>query len=191
MPEVEIIDITSQLFGVTEAKAQLEWMEHALDDMHGVLEGIVGDIHRQTLAQFVSEGAFLGDPWEALDPSTVKDKTMAGDLFPDWPLVASGEMMDSATSNEGDFSVSDVMEHEALLTLDWERDGWNIPALQQLGVPREWVHRRAYVTSTGKHVKATAYWWELPSRPFWEATDHLEDEGADRIVAWVMFDPFG
>ena len=185
MPAVEYVEVDAHLYGEGEARAQIEWMEHALDDMHGVLEGIVDDIHRQTLNQFLSEGSLLGTPWDALEPSTVTEKAAGGDLFPAWPLVASGAMMDSATSNSGPFSVGDVLEHSAELSLDWERDGWNIPALHQLGVPWRMVHRRAYVTRTGDQVDATSYMWHLPSRPFWEATDHLSDEGADRIIDWV------
>jgi ligand-binding SRPBCC domain-containing protein len=66
-----------------------------------------------------------------------------------------------------------------------DRDGWNIPALQQLGVPWRIVNRRAYTTHSGERVAATSYWWHLPARPFWKATDELADEGANRIVAWV------
>jgi len=185
MATFELIDIDTHLIGYTAAKTRIHWMEHALDDMHGVLEGIVGDVHRQTLEQFVSEGAALGDPWEPLDPSTVQDKTLAGAAFPDWPLVDTGEMMDSATTSDGPYSVGDTLEHEAWLSLDMDRDGWNIPALQQLGVPWRIVNRRAYTTHSGERVAATSYWWHLPARPFWKATDELADEGANRIVAWV------
>ncbi|MGH3415433.1 MAG: hypothetical protein ACRDSS_03100 [Actinocrinis sp.] len=185
----EIVDIDQHTVGLKEAHATIARMSHALDDMHGVLASIVEDVHRQTLAQFVSEGAALGDPWAALDPSTVAAKTTAGYGLPDWPLVATGQMMDSATSDSGPYSVGDVAEHEAWLSLDWERDGWNIPALHQTGVPWEIVHRRAYTTRTGEHVSGTSYWWHLPARPFWEATDRLADEGAEKIARWVMFNP--
>ena len=182
----EIATVDTHVYGLTAADARLAWIDHALHHMHGVMEGIVSDVHRQTLAQFASEGGALGDPWAPLDPSTVEDKTQEGYLFPGWPLVASGKMMDSATSNDGPYSVGATLEHEAWLSLDWERDGYNIPALHQTGVPWRIVHRRAYTTKAGEQVPATSYWWHLPARPFWRATDMLGDEGVDRIVAWVF-----
>lgn len=185
--DFEYIDVDTHVIGLADAKAQLHWMEHALDDMNSVLEDIVADIHRQTLAQFVSEGSALGDPWDQLDPTTVADKTRSEDAFPEWPLVATGAMMDSATSQTGPFSVGDVLEHQAWLGLDWDRDGWNIPLLHQLGVPETLVRRRAYTRHDGTHVAATSYLWHLPARPFWKATDALADEGADHIARWVMF----
>lgn len=179
-----VVDVDTHIVGLADAKAQLHWMEHALEHMHEPLEGIVDDIHRQTLAQFASEGGLLGDPWAPLDPSTVQDKTRQGDLFPGWPLVATGEMMDSASSSTGPFSVGETLEHEAWLSLDWERDGWNIPLLQQLGVePRQVTQHRHHKDGTPYTV---TYWWHLPSRPFWKATDQLADEGADQISRWVM-----
>jgi hypothetical protein len=185
VPEVaEIGYLDLDVAGGTTARAQLHWMEHALDDMHEVLEDIVGDIHRQTLAAFASEGAAIGDPWAALDPDTVQDKSRSGDAFPAWPLVATGEMLDSATSNTGPFSVGETLEHEAWLSLDWERDGWNIPLLHQLGVERREVTQHRH-HKDGTEYQVT-YWWHLPSRPFWKATDRLADEGADTIARWVM-----
>jgi hypothetical protein len=184
--DADVVEITTHVFGLDAALARLQWAEHALHDMHEPIEEIVTDIHRQTLAQFMSEGAALGDPWAELDPSTVRQKALAGDLFPQWPLVATGAMMDSATSSNGPFSITDVAEQEAVLSLDWERDGWNIPLLHQLGVPWRIVHRRAYTTRSGEQVPATSYWWHLPARPFWEATDELADEGIDHIAAWIL-----
>jgi hypothetical protein len=71
-----------------------------------------------------------------------------------------------------------------------DRDGWNIAALQQYGVPWERVHRRAYETKSGHHIKATSYMWHLPPRPMLVATEELLQDGADRIVDHV-FNPLG
>lgn len=174
----------SHLEGGARASAEIELMEHALADMHDVLKDIVADIHRQTLAQFASEGAALGDPWTPLDPSTIAEKERSGAPFPDWPLVDTGKMMDSATSSDGPYSVGDTMEHEAWLSLDWERDGYNIPLLHQVGVPWRLVTARRHRADGTTHL--VSYMWHLPSRPFWQATDALADEGADRIVAHVL-----
>lgn len=183
LDDFEILDIDTYTVGLDAAQRMLHELEAALADMHGPLEEIVEDFHRQTLAQFVSEGAVLGDPWDALEESTVAEKASTGALFPEWPLVDTGRMMESATSNEGPYSVGEIGDEQATLSLDWERDGYNIPLLHQLGVPRRMVHRRAYVTHTGKHVAATSYMWHLPSRPFWGVTDALADEGIDHIAA--------
>jgi hypothetical protein len=180
---VALVEIDTHVFGLPSAEAQLAWIEHALADMHEPLEGIVEDIHRQTLAAFTSEGSIIGEPWEQLDPSTVKDKTREGFPFPDWPLVATGEMMDSASSNSGPYSVGATYEHQAWLSLDWERDGWNIPALHQLGVPWRLVTQHRHHKDGSAYT--VTYWWHLPSRPFWKATDYLADEGIDRIEDWI------
>lgn len=180
---VEIIE-DARLEGAAHAAAEIALMDHALSDMHDVLDGIIRDIHRQTLAQFASEGAALGDPWSPLAPSTVAEKTREGAPFPDWPLVRTGQMMDSATSSDGPFSVGETMEHEAWLSLDWERDGYNIPLLHQLGVPWRMVTARRHRADGTTHM--VSYMWHLPARPFWEATDALADDGADRIIAHVL-----
>lgn len=180
-----LVEIDSHWEGLDLAQARLDAMAAGLDDMHAPLDGIVEDIHRQTFEQFVSHGSALGHPWDPLEPSTVANKARAVNLFPDWPLVATGALMDSA-SGDGPFSIGETGAHEATLSLDWTRDGWNIPALHQEGVPWEIVNRKAYTTRRGHHVKATSYWWHLPARPFWEATDLDESEGADRIVAHVF-----
>lgn len=177
-----IADLDTHLFGLAEAHATLRAMEYRLDHMHEPLEEIVSDIHRQTLAAFVSHGAALGEPWEALDPSTVAEKT-GRYPFPDWPLVASGQLMISATG-DGDYSLTDIGQHTAELALDFDRDGWNIAALQQTGVPRrEVTQNRHHEDGSGYTV---SFMWHLPARPYWKATDHLAEEGADHIVDFVM-----
>lgn len=181
-----VIDIDSYTVGFDTARARIREIEAALANMHEPVDEIVKDIHRQTLAQFVSEGAALGDPWEPLEPGTVKDKAAGGALFAEWPLVDTGALMDSASSTTGPFSVSDILDHSATLELDFERDGWNIAALQQLGVEPRMVHRRAYVTHEGTHVRATSYEWHLPARPYWEATEALGEEGLEHIAVHIF-----
>lgn len=189
MPAVEVATVETHVFGLTEAEATLLGMEYRLEHMHDPLEAIVADIHRQTLAAFVTDGGAIGEGWSALDPSTVQDKTRAGFPFPDWPLVATGAMMDSATSNTGPFSVGETLEQEAWLSLDWERDGYNIPFLQQTGVPWRTVTQHRHRDDGSEYT--VTYWWHLPSRPFWKATDALADEGAGVIADWVMGSPLG
>jgi hypothetical protein len=181
LTDFEIVDIDTYTVGLDRARLMLHELEAALADMHGVLEDIIGDFHRQTLAQFASDGGVLGEPWEPLEPGTVAEKAASGSLFPEWPLVDTGKMMASATG-DGPYSVTDIADQAAALSLDWERDGYNIPLLHQLGVPERLVHRRAYVTRTGKRIRATSYMWHLPSRPFWGFTEALADEGIDRIA---------
>lgn len=187
MPVVEIGTIDTQLVGWTPgADDRLEAIEAALEDMHRPLVEIRDDVYDHTLEQFASWGAESGDPWEHLAPSTIAEKSAHHYPAPEWPLVATGELMDSASTETGPFSEGEVLTSEAWIGVDWERDGYQIPVLHQEGVPWEVVHRRAYTRSDGTDVKATSYLWHLPSRPIFTVTDELADQGLDHIVAYVF-----
>lgn len=186
MPVVEIGTIDSHLVGWSAAQVRLHRIEWALENMHDPLEEIVGDVHRHTAEQFASWGAVSGDPWEHLAASTVRSKRSKGYLTPEWPLVATGDMMASATSSEGPFSEGETLESEAWLGVDWEENGYQIPVLHQEGVPWRIVHRRAYTRADGTRVGATSYLWHLPARPIFTVTDELARQGSDRIVAHVF-----
>lgn len=186
MAVVEIGTIDAHVIGWADAEARLHAMERALENMHEPLEGIVRDVERHTLEQFETWGAISGDPWAALDPSTVSEKAREHDPTPDWPLVATGALLESATSPVGPFSEGETLESEAWLGVDWERDGYQIPVLHQQGVPWTEVHRKAYTRADGTPVKATSYMWHLPARPIYTVTDELADKGATRIEAHVF-----
>lgn len=181
-----VADIDMYTFGLAEADLTLIEIRRALENMHEPLEQIIRDMERHTLAQFESRGWESGDPWAALDPSTVAEKERHGAPFPDWPLVDTGAMMESATSPVGPYSEGATLRSEAWMGVDWERDGWQIPALHQEGVPWELVHRRAYVTRDGRHIPATSYMWHLPARPIFTLTDTLVEEAEDQIVAHIF-----
>lgn len=188
--DVEIVDIESHLFGLAHAEATLAGIEYRLEHMHPALEGIVRDVERHTLEQFESRGSVSGDPWAALEPGTVREKTREGWPTPDWPLVRSGALLESATSPVGPFSRQEVLDSEAALGIDWDRDGWQIPVLHQEGVPWREVHRRAYTRADGTHVAGASYMWHLPARPIFTVTDQLADQGAERIAVYI-FNPLG
>lgn len=189
--DVEIIDVESHLFGAAHAEATLAGMEYRLEHMRPALTGIVREVERHTLEQFESRGSVSGDPWAPLEQGTIREKRREGSLTPDWPLVRTGALLESATSPAGPFSRQEVLESEAALGVDWDRDGWQIPVLHQEGVPWREVHRKSYTRADGTHVAATSYMWHLPARPIFTVTDELADRGADRIVRYVMFNPLG
>jgi hypothetical protein len=186
MLDVEFIDIDSQLVGADRARARLDAIEAALADMHGPISQVIDDLHHQTDLQFSSLGVAAATPWDPLDPSTVADKTRMGYPTPDWPLVATGELRESALG-DGPYDYGVTTEQEAIFGLDMPRNGYNIAALQQFGVPWREVHRRAYVTHDGRHVKAASYMWHLPSRPMIVSTEALAEEGLDRIATHLFY----
>lgn len=188
MPDVEVLDIDTYTVGLDRARARLHAMEFALENMHDPLSEIIDDLHTQTDEQFASFGLAADTPWEPLEPSTIANKTRMGYPAPGWPLVATGELRESALGH-GDHDYGETAESEASFGLEWDRDGWNIAALQQFGVPEREVNRRAYTRSDGTRVRATSYMWHLPARPMLVATERLLSEGSDRIVAHI-FQPF-
>lgn len=182
---VEIIDIETHLYGYTAAKLRLAKMEFNLEHMHDVVAGMLDDAAIQTEAQFSSEGVAAGTPWAPLEESTIRSKDREGDPFPEWPLVASGAMMASEVGF-GPYTEQEIFDTQAYIGVDWEKEGYQIPALHQEGVAPELVHRRGYTRADGTQVAATSYMWHLPSRPTFLATEKLEDLGAARIEEHVM-----
>lgn len=187
MPDVVIIDVESTLIGGDRAELLLDRMQIALEDMHGPLKDIINDLQDQAEAQFASLGVAAGTPWEPLASSTVANKVRSGYPAPGWPLVATGELRESAAGH-GPYGYGETADMSATFGLNMDRDGWNIAALQQFGVP--WEH----VTQHRHHKDGTTYevgyMWHLPSRPMLVSSEALEEKGADRIVAHV-FAPMG
>lgn len=178
-----IVDVDAHWVGRDEAQQRLHTMEAALADMRGPLREIVSEMYAHTKEWMDSWGDGTYDP---LSPSTIADKMRLHYDDPARPLFATGELLESASTPAGPFSAHDVYEHEAWIGVDWERDGWNIPALHQEGVPWRVVHRRSYVTRAGKHVGAATYLWHLPARPIFTIDDELVSFGGDEIVAHVF-----
>lgn len=188
MPDFVMVDVDTALIGRDRAVARLDSLDLALHDMRGPLRGVISDLHRQSDAQFASLGSAAGTPWDPLDPSTVSGKMRMGYPFPGWPLVATGALMASAHGT-GPYDYGSTADMSATFGLNMPRDGWNIAALQQFGVPWERVHRRAYTTRLGHHIRATSYMWHLPSRPMIVSTQGIADAGMNRIVAHI-WSPF-
>jgi hypothetical protein len=178
--------IEGHVLGWPAAESRLERMLWALEHMHEPLQEIVSDVREHTLEQFETRGAISGDEWEHLAASTIASKEREHYPAPEWPLVASGELMASATTDAGEYSEGETLDSEAWLGVDWERDGYQIGVLHQQGVPWTEVHRRAYTRADGTHVAGASYMWHLPSRPIFTVTDELADKGAERIVAHVF-----
>lgn len=179
--EFEMVDVDSHWVGRTEAQARLDAMSAALENMHEPLAGIMRDMERHTLDQFETRGGASGDLWEALEPSTIREKMGYPD--PSWPLVRTGELLESATSPVGAFSEGATLDSQAWMGVDWERDGWQIAALHQEGVP--WREVTQHRHRKDGSVYEVTYLWHLPARPIFMITEELVSEGADRIVAHV------
>lgn len=178
----EMGDIDTYTIGATEAELTLEAMYHRLEHMHDPLAGIIRDMEHHTLAQFETRGGVSGELWAALDPSTVREKMGYPD--PEWPLVRTGALLESATSPVGPFSEGETLDSEAWMGVDWERDGYQIPVLHQEGVPWRLVTQHRHRKDGSAYT--VTYRWHLPSRPIFTITDDLVDEGAERIVAHVF-----
>jgi hypothetical protein len=182
MLDVDIIDIDSHLTGATSARAQLDAIEAALADMHDPLEQIIDDLQHQSDLQFSTLGGAAGTPWDPLDPTTVSNKMKMGYPLPGWPLVATGTLRGSA-AGEGPYRYGDVGEQEATFGLDMSRNGYNIAALQQYGVP--WREVTQHRHSSRGHEYTVHYQWHLPARPMIVSTEALADQGARHILAHI------
>lgn len=180
--EFQIIDIDSYTVGIDAARARIHSMQAALKDMHEPLKQIVDEMYTSTREWMDSWGDGTYDP---LSPSTIANKTRMGVDDPTRPLFQTGELLESASTGEGPYSVHDLGGMEAWIGVDWERDGWNIAALHQTGVPWRIVHRRGYFRRDGKYVSATSYLWHLPSRPIYHVDEALLEAAADEIVEHV------
>lgn len=178
----EMVDIETHTIGLGAANARLESTEMALHDMSEPLHQIVDDMYAHTRNWMDSWGDGTYDP---LEPSTVADKLRLGYTDPTRPLYGTGKLLESASTPAGPYSLHDTAQMEAWIGVDWNRDGWNIPALHQTGVPWELVHRRAYVTRTGKSVRATSYMWHLPQRPIFTIDEALMRAGGEEILAHI------
>lgn len=188
MPEVEIIDIRSQLIGGDLARARLDAMQIALADMRGPIKAIINDMQDQADAQFASLGAAAQTPWAPLALDTIRNKMAAGYPAPGWPLVATGELRESAVGH-GPFGYGETSEQEGSYGLNMDRDGWNIAALQQWGVP--WEHVTQHRHRKDGSMYEVGFMWHLPPRPMLVATEQLLQDGADRIVEHVFSNPLG
>lgn len=183
---VQITDVRSWTVGLDKALDRLDKMMAAFEDMQPATDAILDAFHNHTAAWMGSEGDGTYDP---LSPSTVRNKAAAGYPAPERPLFATGTLYASAIG-KGPWTVEDTTRSQAFEALDWMRDGWNIPALHQEGVPWRMVHRRAYVTRTGKHMPAADYMWHLPARPIF-TIDELFVQRSEQTIVDHIFNPRG
>lgn len=178
--DITIIDIESYCLGLHEAEDRLDAMIAALDDMHGPLGEILDDFHHHTAQWMLSSGDGTYPPLEA---STIRNKVASGSPFPGLPLFETGALFASAIG-DGPFTLEGVGRMEAFEGLDWEKDGYNIAALHQTGVPERLVTQHRHHTD-GTPYEVT-FPWHLPSRPIFTITDALISLGADHIVDHVF-----
>lgn len=119
----------------------------ALADMGGPLYAATDVLYHYEEERF---DTFANGEWPTLKAETIAEKERRGYPEPASPLFATGDLRKSATSPTGPWSGRIVSPHQALVWLDWQRDGWQIPVLLSEGDDKG-----------------------LPPRPIFDATDEL------------------
>ncbi len=124
-------------------------LEHSLADMHTSLEAAVELVYEHEREWFDTWGRTPGidsysvspqgstspiqQQWKPLAPSTIAQKTRRGNPQPSRPLYATGELMRSATSPSGEHSRLYIGSNQAVIGINWEQDGHQIPVLLDEG----------------------------------------------------------
>lgn len=125
-----MIGLSTKIVGLSKIVDTLT----AWADYHGHnevrLEEATNLLYRFTREKFDTLGA--GD-WAPLAESTIIRKESQGFPDPERPLFASGDLYESATSPYGPYSVLLIEEGRALVQVDWDKDGIQIPTLHSQG----------------------------------------------------------
>lgn len=95
----------------------LEGYVRALGDWRLVMQEAAQVFYEGVEERFESRG---GGTWPSLAASTLSGKRRLGYAYPDWPLVATGDLMASATGAGGPYQVLRVSEFGLEIGLDWE-----------------------------------------------------------------------
>jgi hypothetical protein len=146
------VDITST--GVTQAQLGLRARMLRLEDLRPEMETASDLFYEATRSWYESDGS---GTWPALAESTVAQKASQGAGDPGRPLFAEGNLFASATSPSGPYSVHAITGHSALMAVDWNEGGWQIPMVQALGTDPLGPFPR------GNHPAS----WRIPPRPIW------------------------
>ncbi|HZV74591.1 MAG TPA: hypothetical protein VFF79_12810 [Conexibacter sp.] len=121
------------------AVALLDHVVHNLADMRPALKQAVVEVYARTREHMDAWGQDASSmlfAWPPLAASTVASKEAANYPDPTRPLYATGDLYDSATSPDGPYSFQIITQHQAVVGIDWDEDGWQIPYLHQYGTTR-------------------------------------------------------
>lgn len=128
---------------------KLTTLEHGLADMHTSLQAAVELVYEHEREWFDTWGRAPGidsysvspegttepvhQQWKPLAASTIAQKTRRGYSQPARPLYATGELMRSATSPSGAHSTLFIGSNQAVIGINWQENGHQIPVLLDEG----------------------------------------------------------
>jgi hypothetical protein len=149
-----------QSTGASQILAGLALHEARAADIGERLEAASDLIYEETKHRFDTEG---DGEWPPLAESTVASKESAGYGEPSKPLVAEGNLFESATSPYGPYSqrirTDNAEAQQIVMLVDWENDGWQIPVVQTEGTDDAGV---------GHHTR-------IPARPIWPPAEQMRE----------------
>jgi hypothetical protein len=147
---------------IVEDTAALALIDHVVRNLAGMrpaLEEVVAAVYdrtREHLDAWGQDGGSMLFAWPPLADSTVAHKQAAGYPEPMRPLYETGALYESATSPDGPYSFQVIDHQRAVIGIDWDEDGWQIPYLHQYGT----IHDGG----------------NLPARPIFIIDDRLEGQ---------------
>lgn len=109
---------------------KLTAIEGSLADMHDALEAATEIVYEHERQLFDSWG---DGHWPPLAESTIQRKAAQGYGEPQRPLYAMGNLFESVTSPHGPYSTREITDHQAVIGVDWDNNGYQIPVLHQEG----------------------------------------------------------
>lgn len=138
---------------IGEVHGRIQVLLDQLENMDVSLREATDVLYEHTRQRFEDWGA---GEWPQLAESTVIRKRSQGFPEPERPLFATGDLFESASSAYGPYSLRIIEPHRAIITVDWELDGAQIPALLSSGNVEQGGH--------------------LPARPIWPHDHTLTEE---------------
>jgi hypothetical protein len=139
---------------VRQIDVAVERWTRSITKAHRRLERATEIVYEYTRQRFDLEG--MGE-WPQLAEATVMRKISEGFANPERILYAEGNLYESMTSANGPYSFRVIDDTRAIIGVDWENGGWQIPLLLHEG------------SSDGR----------LPARPMWPTGVALEEMKRD------------
>jgi hypothetical protein len=155
--------ITITAIQTASVLARLDALTVALRDMSGALERATDVVYEHTRQWYETAG---GETWPPLAESTIQRKASEGYPDPERPLFAEGNLFESATSPYGPYSFRIIEPHRAVIGVDWEQDGWQIPVVLAAGNDQDGGN--------------------IPARPIWHVDDELRAALEDVLAGDVL-----
>lgn len=142
--------------GATEILVRNEERIRRLTDLRPEMDAAVSIVRENTQSWYDSDGA---GTWAPLAQSTIDRKTSTGYPDPERILYAEGNLYESVVSDAGPYSSKVTSSHEAIITVDWEENGYQIPV----------------VLSEGTNSAGRGNTTVIPARPIWPEDGSIDD----------------